>query len=147
MEGAGQGMNKARPGLSGTRRSFGLLLVGITVAVAPLLGGCQAKPDPNREFAMTMNGEDYFSHLGPAFGSLEEIEAGFSTQVRCHIVFPLRLPGEHNRPGVEIAVDPQRITPGQEIVFGQGETDSGVELNYIPAHGHKMSEGIMLSFA
>jgi hypothetical protein len=141
-------MDKVRTGLAGPMQLCIATLLTLVVALAALLcGGCHSKPDPNREFAMTMNGEEYPSHLGSPFGSLQEIEAGFSTQLRCHIIFPLRLPGTRRPPGVEIEVDPQRIRLGEEIVFGQGASDSGVDVSYSPMHGHRMSEGVMLTFA
>src|SRR4051812_46787039 len=112
-------MNRLRTGLSATALQIGALVLTLVVAFGAMLcGGCHAKPDPNREFAMTMDGEEYLSHLGAPFGTLEEIEAGFSNQVRCRIVFPLTAPGTHHRPGVDVEIDPQRITLGQEIVFG-----------------------------
>src|SRR4051812_21361736 len=106
-------MDKVRTGLSGLMRCFCPPFLTVVVALAAALcAGCHGKADPNREFAMTMDGEEYLSRMGSPFGTLEEIEAGFSSQVRCRIVFPLSAPGTHNRPGVDIEVDPQRVTLG-----------------------------------
>src|SRR5689334_8163977 len=70
------------------------------------LAGCAAKPDPSRPFEMAMNGTRYESHLREPIGYFQEVEAGFSTECRCSVLFPLRIPGAVPHPGLEIAFDP-----------------------------------------
>jgi hypothetical protein len=121
MEGAEVTMSRMHAGLSARlRRGISpQLILGAALGML-LCGGCRPQADPNREFAMTMNGEEYPSHLGSPLGALEEIEAGFSNQVRCRIVFPLTAPGTHHRPGVEIAVDPQKNHPRTANILRAG---------------------------
>jgi hypothetical protein len=112
-----------------------------------LFVGCADKPDPSRPFEMAMNGSRYEPRLHPAIGYVQEIEAGFSTECRCRVLFPLPIPGAIPRPGLEVGFDPSRIAIGEEIAFGAGDNESGVTLEYTPLRGHKMSQGILLSYS
>lgn len=96
---------------------------------------------------MAMNGSRYESRLRQPIGYLQEIEAGFSAECRCSVLFPVRIPGAVPRPGLEIAFDPRKITPGEEVAFGSGDDESGVSVDYCPLNGHKMSQGIMLGYS
>lgn len=96
---------------------------------------------------MTLNGAEYLSSLGKPVGDYQEEEAGFSTEYRCSIVFPLRLPGAVKRPGLAIVVDPKRITPGPEVLFGAGAGESGISVDYYPRSGHQMQSMTMLVFS
>jgi hypothetical protein len=80
-------------------------------------------------------------------GYFQEVEAGFSTECRCSVLFPLRIPGAVPRPGLEITFDPRKIAPGAEMTFGAEDGESGVGVDYTPLGGHQMSRGIMLGFS
>jgi hypothetical protein len=126
----------------------GLVRACLTAALGCLLlGGCAEKVDPSRPFEMAMNGARYEPRLLQPIGYVQEIEAGFSTECRCSVLFPSRVPSAIPRPGLEIAFDPRKIAPGEEVAFGSGDEESGVTVDYSPIGGHKLNQGIMLGFS
>jgi hypothetical protein len=124
---------------------FAASLAGLCLAA--LLCGCSRKPDLTQPFAMVMDGAEYRSRLGDPVAYIDEQEAGFSTSCRYTVLYPLRLPSGINKPGLQITIDPQRVTLGQEITFAAGDTERGVRLEYVPQMGHQMSKGILLAFS
>src|SRR5437879_6338866 len=95
------------------RRAAARLLV--LAAGLSLLGwGCLGHSGP-RQFAMRLNGDEYPTKLKEPIGYLQEFEAGFSTENRCTVLFPLKGPFSMPKPGLEITFDPQKVAPNQEI--------------------------------
>jgi hypothetical protein len=137
-------------GVRGVRAtaSLGLTLTAaVMTLVSMLCSGCTPKLDPNRPFAMTMDGADYSSRLADPIAYVQEFEAGFSTSSRCTVLFPLRLRTSVPKPGLEIGIDPQRVRLGEDMTFDAADEDEGVSVEYVPMSGHQFSRGVLLVFS
>jgi hypothetical protein len=122
-------------------------LAGLMAALSLTGAGCSAKPDPNREFAMTLNGAEYHSRLGQPLAYLQEHEAGFSTSLSCTVVFPLQRQGARNRPGLEIMVMPEKVVLGEAMDLTTDAGGYGIHVSYHPASGHQWNKAVMLAYS
>jgi hypothetical protein len=98
-----------------------------------------------RECTMQLNGEEYPTRLKEPLGYLQEREAGFSTEYRCIVLFPLRGPFAVPKPGLEITLDPRKIGPDEVIDFTAD--DDAVQIDYCPFFQYRVQKGEILVYS
>jgi len=103
--------------------------------------------DTSKDFAMTLNGREYNVKMGAALAFISEMDVGFSADYIFYIMFPLKVFNPLKARGFKFAFSPNKTVVGEKIESSAGDEQYYLRMFYYPAVGHKMNQGLMLTYS
>lgn len=119
----------------------------ILLIISLVFINCGGGVDKTKDFAMLMDDRAFDVELGNPDATIRESDVGYTDSQYFKITFPHQHINPMKNLGFELQFDPGEVEIGEVMYFSAGDKNYKFRMEYYPALGHKMNQGIMLAYS